>query len=74
MQSTTKPCSDLAAGAGGSILLKPGYTLADDLGLLTRTLSVFKCANPGACEGEVGLANVTQGSDCGSGESQLLVD
>ena len=48
-------------------MLKPGYSLAEDLEPLTRTMSVFKCASAAACEGEVGLANVTEGSDCAAG-------
>ena len=59
---------------GGSIMLKPGYSLAEDLEPDTRTMSVFKCASAAACEGEVGLANVTEGSDCAEGETRRLVD
>ena len=60
-------CEEAGLRSGGDIMLKPGYTLAEDLGLATRTLSVFKCADPAACKGEVGLANVTEGSDCAAG-------
>ena len=59
--------------AGGNIMLKPGYSLAEDVEPDTRTMSVFKCASAAACKGEVGLANVTAGSDCAAGATRLSV-
>ena len=64
---------DAHASLGGDIMLKPGYSLAENLEPLTRSMSVFKCASPAACEGQVGLANVTEGSDCAEGAPRLLV-